>query len=235
MFKKYFPVTIMLLFCVFAAKVMAAPQPIVYFTFDELNASVPDASGNGNDGTIKGAVELSNDGKEGGAFVFNGVDAYVEIERVVQDNFTLMAWIKTDTPGLAGTQAYHGNGLIWSDVSGVADDFLIAVLGTKASFFIGDADPSINTEADIVTGEWVHVAGVRNATDGEIAIYIDGKLDISAPGYDTPLVANPIIAIGSNVLDGRFYTGLIDEVKIFDVALTEQEVQQCLKSSFFLL
>lgn len=38
--------------------------------------------------------------------------------------------------------------------------------------------------------------------------------------------ANPIIAVGGNVLDSRYYTGLIEEVKIFDVALTEQEIQQ---------
>lgn len=212
---------------IFVVTVVAAPQPVVYYTFDELGDVVSDASGNGNDGTINGGVELSDDGKIGKSFKFNGTDAYVELERVVQDDFTLMAWIKTDEPGIqANDQAYGGSGLIWSDVSGVADDFVLAVLGEKLSFFIGDADPSITSGKDVVTGDWVHVAAVRDATGGEIALYIDGEQDIAAPGYDAPVDDNPIIAIGSNVLDSRYYTGLIDEVKIFDVVLAEDEIQQ---------
>jgi len=204
-----------------------AEQPIVYYQFDELDDVVSDASGNGNDGTIKGGIELSNDGKIGKSFQFNGTDAYVELERVVQDNFTLMAWIKADEPGIqANNEAYGGSGLIWSDVSGVADDFVLAVLGKKLSFFIGDANPSITSAKDVVTGSWVHVAAVRDASGGEIALYIDGEQDVAAPGYDASVDDNPIIDIGSNVLDSRYYKGLIDEVKIFDVALTGDEIQQ---------
>jgi len=40
------------------------------------------------------------------------------------------------------------------------------------------------------------------------------------------LNALPTIAIGGNVLDKRYYTGLIDEVKIFDAVLEEQEIKQ---------
>lgn len=213
-------------FVAFVTTVMAA-QPIVYYQFDQLDDVVADASGNGNDGAIKGGVELNDDGKIGKSFQFNGTDAYVELERVVQDDFTLMAWIKADEPGIeANDQAYGGSGLIWSDVGGVADDFVLAVLGKKLSFFIGDGDPSITSGKDVVTGGWVHVAAVRDATGGEIALYIDGQQDVAAAGYDAPVDDNPIIAIGSNVLDSRFYQGLIDEVKIFDVALEEDEIQQ---------
>ena len=230
MFKKCtFASVMLLIFCLLVIQqVAAAPKPIVYYTFDKLDATITDDSGNGNDGTSKGDVKLNNDGKVGKSFEFNGTDAYVELERVIQDDFTLMAWIKTDEPGIKlGNQGYQGSGLIWSDVGGVANDFILAVLGTKLSFFCGNPDLSVNSDKDVVTGEWVHVAATRSAKESKIAIYIDGKhentLDHANKG---PLDALPTIAIGGNVLDNRYYAGLIDEVKIFDAALTEGEVQQ---------
>ena len=229
MFKKCTLASVMLLFCLFMIqKVIAAPQPVVYYTFDKLDATVTDASGNGNDGTPKGDVKLSNDGKLGKSFEFNGTDAYIELERVVQDDFTLMAWIKTDKPGIQlGNQGYQGSGLIWSDVGGAANDFILAVLGTKLSFFCGSPDLSVNSDQDIVTGEWLHVAGTRSLKEGKISIYIDGKHEKTIDHANkNPLDALPTIAIGGNVLDNRYYTGLVDEVKLFDVALTESEIKQ---------
>ena len=86
---------------------------------------------------------------------------------------------------------------------------------------------SVNSDADVVTGEWLHVAATRSAKESKIAIYIDGKNEKTIDHANkAPLDALPTIAIGGNVLDTRYYTGLIDEVKIFDAALTEAEIQQ---------
>ena len=138
-----------------------------------------------------------------------------------------MAWIKADKPGLAGTQAYQGTGLIWSDVAGAANDFVFALLEKKLSFFCGNPDTSVNSVNDVVTGDWVHIAATRDLKAGEISVYINGKKDKSiAHGNKGSLNALPTIAIGGNVLDNRYYTGLMDEVKIFDTALSEQEIQQ---------
>jgi hypothetical protein len=229
MLKKYLAIFVILLLGFFITKAMAETKPVVYYTFDEL--TVKDVSGNGNDGTIKNNVKLSDNGKLGKCYQFDGVNSYVELNRVVQDNFTLMVWIKTDKPGLAGTQAYQGSAMIWSDVGGTANDFVFALLEKKLSFFCGNPDTSVNSDNDVVTGDWVHIAAVRDLGAGEIAIYINGKKDKSvAHGNKNPLNALPTIAIGGNVLDNRYYTGLMDEVKIFDAALTEQEIQKASSS-----
>jgi len=226
MSKRVFPVAF-LLFCILAATAFAAPKPVVYYKFDELGNVVKDYSGNGKDGTPNGGIKLRDDGKVGKCFEFNGQNSYVDLERVVQDNFTLMAWINTDQPGVQlGNQGYQGSGLIWSDVSGVANDFILAVLGMKLSFFCGNPDLSVNSEKDVVTGNWVHVAAVRSATEQKISIYIDGKFEKSIDHANKgPLNAQPRIHIGGNTLDSRYYKGLMDEVNIFDSALTEQEIQ----------
>jgi hypothetical protein len=116
---------------------------------------IESASGNGNDGASKGDVKLSDDGKFGKSFEFNGKNAYVDLERVVQDDFTLMAWIKTDQAGIQlGAQGYQGSGVIWSDVAGVANDFILAVLGKKLSFFCGNPDLSVNSDQDVTIGSY---------------------------------------------------------------------------------
>ena len=215
--------------CVIPA-MAAGPAPIVYYPFDALGGAVVDASGSGNDGTPNGGLTFVEVGYAKGCFSFNGSDAYVELDRPVQDDFTMMAWINTDTEGAAGTQAYQGTGLFWSDVGGVANDFVIAVLGTKFSFFVGNPDTSVNSDGDIVTGEWVHIAAVRDTGAGTNSIYIDGVLDNSISHANTgPLDAQELLAVGANTLDNRYYTGLMDEVKIYDIALTEVEVQNAMR------
>ena len=227
MSKKYLFVTLAVFFCILTAKALAAPPPIVHYTFDELADVVTDASGNGNDGAPNGDIVLRDDGKVGKCFEFNGQNAYVDLERVIQDDFTLMAWIKTDQPGVQlGAQGYQGSGLIWSDVAGVANDFILAVLGTKLSFFCGSPDLSANSDQDVVTGDWVHVASVRSATDQKMSIYINGAHEKTIDHANgNPLNAQPRLHIGGNTLDSRYYAGLADEVKIFDVALEEGDIQ----------
>jgi len=199
---------------------------IAHLGFDEGSGTVAhDTSGNGHDGTLNGDPQWVA-GRIGGALDFDGTDDYVEITRIVQDDFTLAAWIKTDTPGVnLGAQGYQGSGLIWSDIGGVANDFILAVLGSKLSFFCGNPDTSVNSDKDVVTGEWVHVAATRSAQDRKIAIYIDGEHEKTVDHANTgPLNAIETIAIGGNVLDSRHYTGLIDDVRIFDHVLLPGEI-----------
>jgi hypothetical protein len=100
----------------------ASADLVAHLSFDESSGNVAhDTSGNGNDGTLNGDPQWVA-GRVGGALDFDGSGDYVEIPRIVQDDFTLAAWIKTDTDGLSlGGQGYQGSGLIWSDVGGVAN------------------------------------------------------------------------------------------------------------------
>jgi hypothetical protein len=213
-----------LLAVVLVPGVVQGADPIVYYSFDDLGAVI-DQSGHGFDGTINGGVTLAK-GYLGNCFQFNGTNAYVQLNRPVQDSFTITGWIKADVPGRAGMQAYEGSGIFWSDVAGVANDFVVAALGTKLSFFCGNPDLSVNSNADLVTGEWMHIAAVRDVQAKTISIYIDGKLDNSIAHSNTgPLNAQAVFVIGANTLDGRYFTGLIDEVKIYDVALSAAEIK----------
>jgi len=205
---------------------------VAHLRFDEESGTVAsDTSGNGNDGVLNGDPRWVA-GYVGGALEFDGDGDYVEMARIVQDDFTLMAWIKTDTPGLSlGGQGYQGSGLIWSDVGGVANDFILAILGTKLSFFCGNPDTSVNSDKDVVTDDWVHVAATRSAQDQEIAIFIDGEQEKSvAHANSGSLNALDTIAIGGNVLDSRYYTGLVDDVQLYDNVLLQVEILSAMQN-----
>ncbi|UCG59284.1 MAG: hypothetical protein JSU70_07190 [Phycisphaerales bacterium] len=198
-----------------------------HWTFDDgAGTTAIDSSTAGNDGTLYGGPQWVV-GSIDGALEFDGTDDYVEVPRVVQDDFALTAWIKTDTPGLElGGHAYQGSGVLWSDVGGVANDFIVAVLGTKLSFFAGNPDTSVNSDTDIVTGNWVHVVAVRSAKNQKLTIYMDGEFEADVDhANSSPLNAQSVIHIGGNTLDSRYYTGLIDDVRMYDRTLTAEHVR----------
>jgi len=204
-----------------------ASQPVVYYSGDQLGGTVSDESGNGNHGTVFGGVELSDDGYVGKSLAFNGSDAYLELQRPVQDDFAITAWIKTDATAPGGSHAYQGNGLFWADVEGTDNDLVIGVLGTKLSFFGGNPDTSVNSNGDIVTGEWVHIAAVRNIEARTLSVYINGQLDNNVSYSNTaPLDAQSIMVVGANTLDGRFYEGLMDEIRMYGRFLTNEQVAE---------
>ena len=133
----------------------ADPDLVGWWMFDESSGDTAyDSSDNGNDGTLNGDPQWAA-GYFNGALEFDGTGDYVEVLQVVQYDFTLMAWIKTDTPGLAslGDPAWAGSGLIWSDVPGGGNDFIVAVVDTQLSFMCGNPDQSLNSDTDVVTGE----------------------------------------------------------------------------------
>jgi hypothetical protein len=187
---------------------------------------------NDNKGTNHGdpcntSVTTVNDAIRGGKVAsFDGVNSYIALKQMDMNDFTLSAWIKTSTPGArAGTQAYQGSGLIWSDVAGNSNDFILAVLGTKLAAATGPGTNDLTSIGDVVTGQWVHVAMVRTRSSGKVELYINGMLDrTSLSGSTGSLTANPRIIIGANTLDGYYYKGLVDDVWIYSRALTAAEV-----------
>ncbi len=79
------------------------------------------------------------------------------------------------------------------------------------------------TGVRIPTGEWTHFAAVND--QGNVTVYLDGVALFTGsnfPDVFTPLV-NPPFWIGVNHWDPA-YRGLVDELKVYDIALTGQDV-----------
>jgi hypothetical protein len=199
---------------------------ILYLSFDEGSGNVAkDLSGNGNNGKINGATWT--DGKVGKALSFNGKDNFVEVPFKdmfnINDAITLAAWIKPNFPfdpvwrGIINARkSNYGPYLLQTAASSVGE----------IGFWIGGSWVWLQTRTSLTNDFW-HLCGTYDKKEGG-NMYLNGKLDMG----NTNLVKGAIdptpdegIVIGHYYgLAGRWWDGIIDEVAIYNKALTEDEV-----------
>jgi hypothetical protein len=166
------------------------------------------------------------------ALQFGGFQGYVRVNRPVQDDLTLEAWIKASTPGvMSGTNFWEGSGLLYADSPGDADDFGAVILGSKFAFGVGNPNTTIVSTSDVTTGAWVHVAATRRRSTGEIQVFVNGKLESSTlvGTQNRSLTAQPNLTIGGNAVDNRYFTGVIDEVRAWNVVRSATDITSTMR------
>ncbi len=209
----------------------AAPEPeplVANYTFNDCTAT--DSSTYGNDGTINGAICVDSPIAGGGrALSFDGVDDYVIISDSasldITDAITIEAWVKPDSN--TGQRWIAGkNGRYQLLKSSAGNFFRGQFKGTDDNWYYIDSPTSYSEN------NWYHVAYTY---DGNyLRIYMNGVLgDSKYVGVD--MAANNFCSIfigGANDVasgckySGQYFNGLIDEVKIYNRALTPEEIQQ---------
>ncbi len=133
------------------------------------------------------------------------------------EEITVAAWVRIDTiPGPWAAVVAKGDSAWRLSTLGTENRFHFAVTGAPSWHA---ADGSTAVPAD----EWHHVCGTFNGK--RICLYVDGNLDRVTP-YTGPISLNRFsVAIGYNVeMRGRRWHGRIDEVRIYDQALSATEV-----------
>jgi hypothetical protein len=173
------------------------------------------------------AVEASASasGCAGYALELDGLGEHGWMNRPVQNDFTIEAWIKTKA-SKAGSNFWEGNGLIYADAPGDANDFGSSILNDRFAFGIGNPNITLQSATRVTTGEWVHVATTRNQFTGLVQILVNGTVE-SAGGFAGPMVpldSQSIVNIGANTIDNRYFAGTIDEVRVWNVVRTPAEI-----------
>ncbi|MCF8366064.1 MAG: hypothetical protein K9H16_09795 [Bacteroidales bacterium] len=158
----------------------------------------------------------------GNALDFDGTDDYVSILNN-ESNFdfttamTIEAWIKVDnfdedwqaivTKGDGAWRLHRHSGT--NHIS----------FGTS-----GLSNVDLEGTTDLNNGQWHHVACVFDGSTKYI--YVDGTLDISVSASGTIATNNYLVNIAENGENtGRYFNGLIDEVRIWNIARTQTEIQ----------
>ena len=182
-----------------------------------------DYSGHGNHGTIYGA-QWTSKGRLGPTLSFDGVDDYVDCGNNtvfnILDNLTLEAWINPSS------LAADYKDLVYKQWS-----YVITVYYSKIRFILGIegtwADVIVTSNGALEVGKWYHIVGVRRKSDGFNAIYRNGELDISAAidaGKAITSNANSV-NIARYETGNEYFPGLIDEVRIYNRALSADEIK----------
>jgi hypothetical protein len=206
------------------------PNLVGWWKLDDVGSgNVIDYSGYNRDGTIYGNP-LWVAGYDGGAMSFAGsadyvsIDGYKGVLRIsadVQHPFTCAAWIRT-----------QGNGEImgWGQTSG-RQRVEFRVNGNRLQVEHGSGDTRGDTPLN--DSQWHHVAAVvpRGAAIRDVLLYIDGRPDPvrtwSNPDNKFNITSNYDVTLGRryNAAE-RWFTGLIDDARIYDKAMTQAEIQQ---------
>ena len=198
---------------------------IGHWKFDEgTGSTTKDASRHGHHGTISGAKWV--EGKSGKALEFDGSGACVDVGNPpalqLTGAMTLCAWILVDDFQENGRIVCKQNGpgnRGWS-INIERQKFACIQVPIDASTTIGAKTPTLSE------GRWYHVAGVY-IPGREIRMYLDGELvdtlDQGVPPqqYNSPLP----VRLGGRPAGGCFFDGKIDEIRVYDRALTSEEIK----------
>ena len=191
-----------------------------WWTFDGSTISgttASDSSGNGNNGTlISGPSKVA--GKIGQALSFNGINSTVQTGSdaifTINGAKSFGAWVKWSGSGSETCVLDRANGYA----------ITLASSGAAVVYLQGISGQPFTSTVIVTPGVWTHIFVTWDGTN--IFIYKNGVLTqtISAPGPQS--LSNDIVGIGATGLGTLFFSGSLDDVRIYNRALSSAEVKQ---------
>lgn len=198
-----------------------------------------DASGNGNNGTVNGAT-LTTDrfGNSGSAYSFNGSSNYIDVgnNNSLNSNIvTISAWYIAVDYG-SSAQVFQGNLVSKREQSGWGGAYQLALISNPsnlvwATYTIAGQNGNVYSTLQPL-GQWIHVVYVHDLNSARI--YINGVLS------GTTLVSGGLTSNNLPVWFGarpnagglsHFFNGILDDIAIWNRALTASEIQQLYTAS----
>lgn len=189
---------------------------ISHWKLDEVEGNIVHDSINVNNGTIYGDPSWRTDGGMiGGAIELDGIDDYIRIPFVLNlakdETFSIFAWVKGGAPGQVIISQENSQNWITADAS----------KGKLASELAsGRGAVPLVSDVVITDGEW-HRIGLRWSRLNKIKIlYVD---NVEAATDTTIGIVNEdslYIGADSQLKTGKFWSGMIDDVRIYNQAVT---------------
>ena len=192
-----------------------------------------DKSGNGNHGTLVGGSNWVAGIIGSGALSFDSGDGFVEIAHDASldlpDALTIAAWVNLGDlstyyfvvhKGPSGTAGnnYPGNFALRTEVNSGR----LQLLHQTSE---GQTFATYNSDLTVTAGQWHHVAATL-VKDGPVNLYIDGvPTGTTDPSQTFGVLNKASVKIGGRTDSYSFWKGEIDDVQIYNHALTMEEIQ----------
>lgn len=216
-------------------------KPIGWWKMDECQGTtINDISGNGNNGTVtiggtapqtqagtcsdgltSSAWYNGRVGKYNSAMSFDGADDYATVPNTSlwnfgTNDFSIDYWFKTSS----GSREHALNFGSTGSSNNISFDFNDSGYGVWV-YWMSNGTPNIRTTKAYNDGNWHHLVFLRSGTNAKLyidGVYIGGVVD------STSVSISGSLYIGGGV-GGWWWNGLIDEVKIYNYALTPGQIQ----------
>ena len=198
---------------------------VLLYHFDsDTKDEAEDASAQKHTGEVTDATWMK-DGKFGGGMEFNGKSSVIEVPHHPSlqpggDKLTVAAWYKPSSfpgghPPIARKGSVAESGWGFDTPGGKPRGFIYTAVG-NATVAQGASTLTVNA--------WQHLAMVYDGK--EIRVYLDGKLD-GKPARSGNINKNDAsVWIGKKANEANWLHGVLDELVILNVAISEKEVQE---------
>jgi hypothetical protein len=204
----------------------APPPPtglVASYNFDAgTGTTLADTSGTGNNGTITGAT-WSTAGKTGGALSFNGTSNYVQVADSnsldVTTAMTLETWVFPTALGTAWRTVLFkttAGGMVYSMYANQDTTRPIGQVN------IGGERSAVGTAA-LPLNAWSHLATTYDGA--AVKLYVNGTLVATTATTGNIPTSTGVLRMGGNAIWGEWFAGLMDDVRIYNRALTQAQIQ----------
>jgi len=160
----------------------------------------------------------------GNALDFDGSNDFIQVASgpiiSTSSNSTISAWVKVPSID-ANTHTIYSEGTS-------SNVFCLRLDSSGKAAFLIHANSSWNVargSSTLSAGKWYHVAATLHATNG-MTVYVNGDVDATNPNT-SPTNSGTIleVEIGQNTVSGERFLGTIDEVRVWNKALTQTEIR----------
>jgi hypothetical protein len=193
---------------------------VAAYGFEEGAGTVAgDSSGNGRTGTITGAAWATS-GRFGNTLSFDGINDLVSVSDAASlhlARLTLEAWVYPTA--LTGWQT----AVLKEGPSGLAYA-LYAHDGARPAIYVnnGGSDVGMSGSAGLPLNTWTHLAATYDGAS--LRLYVNGTQVASRALTGTIVTSSQPLRIGGNAIWGEYFAGRIDEVRVYNRALTTAEI-----------
>ena len=216
------------------AQSLCAPSPAGLVSWWQAESNALDSVG-GNNGQLQTGASFAA-GKVGTAFSFDGLNSKVDLgdpaSLAFTNSFSIEGWIWVNSAPTVSQG--HGQILYRGDPRFCLDPYFLSVeVSGSLKFHIEDAQDTVPCGVDLQAGplplhQWKHVSAVFDGASGAMQIYVDGVLSAQTNTAVRPFAAliNGGTAIGNLSVgqNGQSFDGLIDELAVYNRALTAAEI-----------
>jgi hypothetical protein len=179
--------------------------------------TVADASGQNNTGTTLNTTWTA--GRYGRGLAFNGSSSWVTVNSSASLNLvnslTLEVWVSP-------TVSSGWRSIIFKELDAIYDLYASSSSGPVAGLNIGGYQ-EIFSSALLPVNSWSHVASTWDGTT--LRLYVNGVQVVSRAVAGTLAATTNPLRIGGNAKWGEYFAGTIDEVRVYNRALSAAEIQ----------
>ena len=199
---------------------------IAHWKLDEVEGGFAYDSIGLSDGTLSGNPQWEPaNGKQDGALRFDGTDDFASTPFVLDPSlgpFSVFAWVKGGVPGQVIISQQSGVNWLMADIVDGAlrtDLKKPGTMGRNAS----PPGPPLVSSTIVTDGDWHWIGFVTDRSNR--ILYVDG-VEVAgdiATGLE-PASEGLHIGAGGNLDSGSFFSGLIDDVRVYETALSLEEI-----------